>query len=43
MPKDKKKFKIDNRFKAVLTDDRFRVIDGNGVLCVWLRGLMEEL
>lgn len=28
IPKDERRFKIDPRFKAVLTDDRFRAIDG---------------
>jgi len=28
IPKDERRFRIDPRFKAVLTDDRFRAIDG---------------
>lgn len=28
IPKDERRFKIDPRFKAVLTDDRFRAVDG---------------
>lgn len=28
IPKDERRFRIDPRFKTVLTDDRFRAIDG---------------
>ena len=37
IPKDERRFKIDPRFKAVLTDDRFRAVDGAYCGCVGAR------
>ncbi len=43
IPKDERRFRIDPRFKAVLTDDRFRAIDGALVLhCIEIARRVED-